>query len=378
MTPFQRLNHFTRGHDIRVQFSAKGQLIAIANGNPARIASQNDGRPAAGWKATADLFDHVANKLAHSLELITPAEQKALNELPRQLFVEVTAFAFSPTDDLIAVGTSVGQVKLFNTKTGSHVKTLDDQKARRLPWRTIQYGLDEDEGNQRKQTQDMLYNDDAQLEQSCVVANCRMNRERELSGSNGYEVEIGFQPLTFLKDRLRTSQTARWLDLCCGTGRALVQASTIIDREAFPLEIVGIDLAGMFARNPSEKLALIKASLSTWTPSGSFDLITCVHGLHYIGDKLGLITRACSWLNREGLLVANLDMVNLRLSPGGLPSHVFAKELRRAGVEYSSTKRRLECVGHRTLTLPFRYVGADDEAGPNSTRQPAVHSFYEQ
>ena len=28
-------------------------------------------------------------------------------------------------------------------------------------------------------------------------------------------------------------------------------------------------------------LHLVEASLSFWSPTGSFDLITCVHGLHY-------------------------------------------------------------------------------------------------
>ncbi len=37
----------------------------------------------------------------------------------------------------------------------------------------------------------MLYNDDKQLEQSSVVANCCMNRERDLSGTNGYDIEVG-------------------------------------------------------------------------------------------------------------------------------------------------------------------------------------------
>ena len=40
---------------------------------------------------------------------------------------------------------------------------------------------------------------DETLENSAIVANCRMNRERELTGSNGYAVELGFNPL----DRLR-------------------------------------------------------------------------------------------------------------------------------------------------------------------------------
>jgi hypothetical protein len=44
--------------------------------------------------------------------------------------------------------------------------------------------------------------DDDFLERSAVVANCRMNRERELLGSNGYGRELGFNPLDFLGGRM--------------------------------------------------------------------------------------------------------------------------------------------------------------------------------
>ncbi len=223
----------------------------------------------------------------------------------------------------------------------------------------------------------MHYNDDKELEQSPVVANCCMNRERDLNGTNGYDVEIGFQPLRFLGDKVATNGKARWLDLCCGTGKALGQAATIIERDRLPIEIVGVDLVGMFTPNSSKQLNLIETSLSTWNPAGTFDLITCIHGLHYIGDKLGLIARACSWLNHEGLFVANLDCGNLRLNPRGSSSRVFAKELRQAGVEYQPSKCLIKCEGHRRLPLPFVYVGADDEAGPNYTKQPVVNSYYE-
>lgn len=224
----------------------------------------------------------------------------------------------------------------------------------------------------------MLYHDDKDLEQSPVVANCCMNRERDLNGTNGYEVEIGFQPLKFLADKLAQNGMARWLDLCCGSGRALIQAVNIIERDCLPIEVIGVDLAGMFAVHSSSQLTMIEASLSTWSPAGAFDLITCIHGLHYIGDKLGLVSRACSWLNHDGLFVANLDAGNLRLNPGGKSSRTFAQVLRQAGIEYQPRKRLIRCDGHRTLSLPFVYVGADDEAGPNYTKQPVVNSFYEQ
>ena len=225
--------------------------------------------------------------------------------------------------------------------------------------------------------ENMLYNDDRQLEQSSVVANCCMNRERDLSGTNGYDVEIGFQPLKFLTGKVAANANARWLDLCCGAGKALVQAATIIERDGLRIEIVGVDLVGMFAKHSARQLTLIEASLSTWSAEGTFDLITCIHGLHYLGDKLGLIARACAWLNSEGTFVANLDTANLRLSPDGSPSKVFAKELRQAGVELLTRQRLIRCKGQRNLALPFRYVGADDQAGPNYTKQPVVNSYYE-
>jgi hypothetical protein len=44
--------------------------------------------------------------------------------------------------------------------------------------------------------------DDETLERSAVVANCRMNRERSLVGSNGYDKELGLNPLDFLRGRV--------------------------------------------------------------------------------------------------------------------------------------------------------------------------------
>ena len=219
------------------------------------------------------------------------------------------------------------------------------------------------------------------LEKSAVVANCRMNRERNLTGTNGYAKEIGFSPVGFLKNRVALRQTAAWLDLCCGTGKALIEATTLLYAEglASKAEITGIDLVGMFhCPDPSHTcIRLIDASLSTWSPTRSFDLITCVHGLHYVGDKLGLVIRATSWLTDHGLFVANLDIKNLKWPDGQAGGRRVTTELRRSGFEYHRRRRLVVCRGKRTITLPFRYLGADDQAGPNYTGQPAVDSYYE-
>lgn len=86
-----------------------------------------------------------------------------------------------------------------------------------------------------------LLKDDA-LERSSVVANCQMNRQRTLTGSNGYAKELRLNPLDFLL--ARSGVKVRWLDLCCGEGKALVEAARIIPGQGpdDKFEIVGVDL----------------------------------------------------------------------------------------------------------------------------------------
>ena len=43
---------------------------------------------------------------------------------------EVKALAFSPDGSVLAVGTNIGQVKLFNARSGELVRSLDDEKAK--------------------------------------------------------------------------------------------------------------------------------------------------------------------------------------------------------------------------------------------------------
>jgi ubiquinone/menaquinone biosynthesis C-methylase UbiE len=222
---------------------------------------------------------------------------------------------------------------------------------------------------------------DNELERSAVVANCRMNRERNLAGSNGYEKELGFRPLDFLKERAGAGGSVAWLDLCCGTGRALIEAARFVHAEGLEsrFEIVGVDLAGMFHQpDPGITcLRLVAGSLSAWGPDRIFELITCVHGLHYIGDKLGLIARAASWLSSDGLFAANLDLANLKLADGGKAARRVTADLRREGLAYDRRKRLVVCKGTKSVRLRYRYLGADDGAGPNYTGQPAVDSYYE-
>lgn len=215
---------------------------------------------------------------------------------------------------------------------------------------------------------------DQKLEESAVVANCRMNRERNLRGGNGYDRELRFDPLEFLESAAKETGEAKWLDLCCGTGKALIEAAADLNHWSSCISIVGVDLVGMFDLNEATILRLVEAPLSTWKPNETFDLITCVHGLHYVGDKLGLIQRALRWLNPNGRFVANLDHDNLKLESND--DSRLINHLRREGLAYSSRKKLLQSNDIRRIQLPFQYLGADDQAGPNYTGQPAVNSHY--
>lgn len=212
-----------------------------------------------------------------------------------------------------------------------------------------------------------LLDEDA-LEMSSVVANCLMNRERRL---RGYRRELGVDILALL----RAKAPVRWLDLCCGAGLALGEAAGLL--AGGDVEIVGVDLAGHFGCAPRPpRLRLVTASVTAWAPKGAFDLITCVHGLHYVGDKLGVLARAGRWLTADGLFVANFDVRGVCL-PDGVPAgRRLTAALRTQGVTYDGRNKRISWTGRRELAFSFRYLGADDQAGPNYTGQPAVASYY--
>ncbi|WP_327584608.1 class I SAM-dependent methyltransferase [Nonomuraea sp. NBC_00507] len=211
---------------------------------------------------------------------------------------------------------------------------------------------------------------DDELENSPVVANSLMNRDRRL---RSYDRELGIDIVKIL--RAVPSRPARWLDLCCGSANALGEAAVLLGDE---VEIVGVDLVGFFDCSPTPpRLRLITASVATWRPDTRFDLITCVHGVHYVGDKLGLLASAAGWLADDGLFVANFDVRSIRREDGAPAGRSLTAALRAAGLAYDGRNRRISRSGRASVDLPYRFLGADDQAGPNYTGQPAVDSYYE-
>lgn len=202
-----------------------------------------------------------------------------------------------------------------------------------------------------------------ELLRSDVVANRAMNRTRPLRGRDSYETAlaldiIGLKPKT-------------WLDLCCGSGTALHEAAIMLPDS----RITGVDLAGHFITRPAANLTLIETPLETWQPRSKYDLITCVHGLHYLGDKLGTISRVAQWLKPEGLLVANFEAAAIRDHDGNPVN--LTPALKAAGFSHNAKTKRIRKQGPETTPFPWKYLGADKNAGPNYTGQPAVHSYYQ-
>lgn len=220
-----------------------------------------------------------------------------------------------------------------------------------------------------------------ELERSPTVANSCMNRERGLLGPNSYWKDLQFDLFSWLMTRATTRGEASWLDLCCGTGRALVEAATRLESEPEVrrrIEFLGVDLVASHDRRPVaiQGLEIVEANLDSWEPGQAFDLVTCVHGLHYVGDKLGLIERALTWIEPGGVFLANLDPANLRWSDGRPAGRWAARAFRSAGLGWDARAKILRSDGPRALQLGVEFVGANDDAGPNCTGQRAVDSHY--
>ena len=222
--------------------------------------------------------------------------------------------------------------------------------------------------------------DNPDLQKSSIVANSLMNRSRKCSGGNSYEKELSFDIPGFLESRSKLEKKTAWLDVCCGEAKALIEAANLFGKENqdSKIKITGIDLAGIFAPVPSEIdfLQLIETSFENYETVSDFDLITCVHGLHYIGDKLAFLQKAVSFLKPDGIFLANLDLSNFKFANEKAADRKIARELRKNGFEYDSRKHLLIGKGKKEIKFDFEYLGADDEAGANYTKQAVVDSFY--
>ncbi len=197
-----------------------------------------------------------------------------------------------------------------------------------------------------------------------------MNRKRVANGVNSYEKELFFNPSKYLDDLLARQGAVKWLDLCCGEGNALIQyASGLSVQDGITLK--GIDLVDQFQEIPATVncLEFEVRSLVDWISFEQYDLITCVHGIHYVGDKLQVLVHALSALQPQGIFIANIDPNNIQ---GVDIKKLFADN----AIDYHARRKLLTCTGSRHIPITWTYTGADDQTGPNYTGQEAVTSYY--
>jgi len=207
-----------------------------------------------------------------------------------------------------------------------------------------------------------------------------MNRERNAAGINSYEKDIYLSPVEVISKSLKTKNTFTWLDICCGRGKALIQTAQHVSK-LFPskqITFTGIDLIDMFDPIPAQcdSVTLHARSFFNFESEQKYDLITCVHGLHYMGDKLEAIRKACSILNSEGLFIANFDTRCIKSTETDNIQQKLSAWFKSNNIEYNSRKHLIKVKNTGTFTIPFQYAGADDKAGPNYTGQEAVDSYY--
>lgn len=208
---------------------------------------------------------------------------------------------------------------------------------------------------------------EAELEWHPVVANCRMNRGRRLHGRGGYSRELGFDPL----ERVGSGG---WLDVGCGEGHALREAARVLPGRT----LVGLDLVGPSEQTPG--VTWVIGPVRSFEPEARFDLITAVHVLHYVADKLGTLERLRSWLAPGGTLVAQLDLAQVWVGAGPAPRTVSGW-LRTRGYGWDARAHRVMATGVSAGgaglgPAPWRFVEGTP-GGPNYTGQEGVVSRYE-
>ena len=214
---------------------------------------------------------------------------------------------------------------------------------------------------------------------SPVVANNRMNRERKASGVNSYEQEIGFRPEEWLHKRLQTQEKVRWLDVCCGQGNALLQVAHYFEAQNLQaqIQLTGVDLVNFFKPIPSNITCLRfeTSPVIHWSPPQAYDLITCIHGLHYVGDKLQAIAQLTNSLSANGLFIANFDLASVFVNDSPNTPTVRAWFTQHQ-IDYQSHKRLIQTQNHQVAPFAGKYLGANDQAGKNYTGQEAVNAYY--
>jgi SAM-dependent methyltransferase len=220
---------------------------------------------------------------------------------------------------------------------------------------------------------------DPQLLASDIVANRTMNRGRVLSGVNSYERELGFDPIDWLLTRRRAHGHAVWVDACCGEGLALLHAATRLRDLGVSEEItlIGVDLLGAFPAHDFPNLTFVETDVTKYAPPANTDLVTCIHGLHYLGDKLGFLENAYAALGDGGMFCGQLDAENVRSHDPELAWPAMLRRAKRGGIDAALRKHVLKIVkSGAAMQFGLQYAGAMVSEKPNYSGITVIDSWY--
>ena len=139
----------------------------------------------------------------------------------------------------------------------------------------------------------------------------------------------------------------------------------------------GWDVAGLFMESltPFPTVQFVADTLAQWQPTHGYDLITSVHGLHYMGDKLGLIQKCVGHLTQDGIFMGNLDLRNIKKLDGRSLDRPLRKMLSGYGIHYHPRRHLLTCQGPKQINLSLHYAGANDKT-PHPARPDGVFPIY--
>jgi len=123
----QRVHRWNLDTDVAtVACSPDGTLIAVGNTGPTMIG----GKVADNWQPMVKILDAKTGSVIAALTLALTGEEAAMMKTIMGFSIEVKSLVFSPDSKMLAVGTSIGQVKLFDARSGNLLRSLDDAQGR--------------------------------------------------------------------------------------------------------------------------------------------------------------------------------------------------------------------------------------------------------
>ena len=119
-----------KGNDAKVAISPNGTQLVMASGHPTMTMLGGGKVNLKGWKPTLDVIDTKTGKKTTSLQIVDDEGSQATADTNPVNYIQANAIKYSADGSLIAVGNNIGQVRIFDAKSGKLIRELDDKAGR--------------------------------------------------------------------------------------------------------------------------------------------------------------------------------------------------------------------------------------------------------